>query len=88
MLDVWEENEHCFFQVMSFVCEVGDATRPEFLKLLLEENHGFCESAFTILDDDVYLKFTAEADDIDEERIHKSITRIAYYNEMFREKLK
>ncbi len=88
MLDVWEENEHSFFQVMSFVCEVGDTSRPEFLKLLLEENHGFCESAFTILDDNVYLKFTAEADDMNEERIHKSITRIAYYNEMFREKLK
>lgn len=87
MLDVWEENEHSFFQVMSFVCEVGDTSRPEFLKLLLEENHGFCESAFTILEDNVYLKFTAEADDLNEERIHKSITRIAYYNEMFREKL-
>ncbi len=87
MLDVWEENEHSFFQVMSFVCEVGDTTRPEFFKLLLEENDGFCESAFTILEDNVYLKFTAEADEMDEERIHKSITRIAYYNEMFREKL-
>lgn len=88
MLDVWEESDHYFFQVMSFVCPVGDPTRPEFFKLLLEENHGFCETAFTILEDSVYLKFTAEADDMSEERIHKSITRIAYYNEMFREKLK
>jgi hypothetical protein len=87
MVDVWEENAHHFFQVLSFVCELGDAEGSEFLKLLLEENHGFCETAFTILDDNVYLKFTAEADDINETRIIKSITRIAYYNEMFREKL-
>ena len=87
MIDVWEENEHCFFQVLSLVCELGDSTRPEFLKLLLEENHGFCETAFTILEDKVYLKYTTDADDINEDRIHKSITRIAYYNEMFQEKL-
>ena len=87
MIDVWEENGHCFFQVLSLVCELGDSTRPEFLKLLLEENHGFCETAFTILEDKVYLKYTTDADDINEDRIHKSITRIAYYNEMFQEKL-
>ena len=87
MIDVWEENDHLFFQVLSFVCELGDSTRPEFLKLLLEENHGFCETAFTVLEDKVYLKYTTEADDINEDRIYKSITRIAYYNEMFQEKL-
>lgn len=87
MLDVWEENEHLFFQVMSFVCPVVDGTRPDFFKLLLQENHGFCETSFTILDDNVFLKYTTEADSVDEERIFKSITRIAFYNEMFREKL-
>jgi hypothetical protein len=87
MLDVWEENGYHFFQVLSFVCPVVDDTRPDFFKFLLQENHGFCETSFTILDDNVFLKYTTEADSIDEERIHKSITRIAYYNEMFQEKL-
>jgi hypothetical protein len=87
MLDVWEEHNHRFFQVMSYVCSLGDDTRPDFLKLLLEENHGFCETAFTVLDNNVYLKYTTEADEISEDRILKSITRIAYYNEMFREKM-
>jgi len=87
MLDVWEEDGHYFFQAMSFVCELADETNTEFLKLLLEENHGFCETAFTVLDNNVYLKYTTEADDINEDRIFKSITRVAYYNEMFQEKL-
>ena len=87
MLDVWEEHGHYFFQVMSYVCSLGDEARPDFLKLLLEENHGFCETAFTVLDNNVFLKYTAEADEISDERILKSITRIAYYNEMFREKI-
>lgn len=87
MIDVWEENEHYFFQVMSYVCDVVDDKSADFYRLLLEENHGFCETAFTILDDKVYLKFTAEADDVNEDRIFKSITRVAYYNELFQEKL-
>jgi demethoxyubiquinone hydroxylase (CLK1/Coq7/Cat5 family) len=87
MLDVWEEHEHHFFQVMSYVCSLGDEARPDFLKFLLEENHGFCETAFTVLDNNVYLKYTTEAEELSEEKILKSITRIAYYNEMFREKL-
>lgn len=87
MLDVWEENEHFFFQVMSYVCDVVDEKNSDFYRLLLEENHGFCETAFTILDDKVYLKYTTEADNINEDRILKSITRVAYYNEMFQEKL-
>lgn len=87
MLDVWEENGHSFFQVLSFVCPLVDDGRPDFLKLLLQENHGFCETSFTILDEQVFLKYTTEADDISDERIYKSITRVAYYNEMFQEKL-
>lgn len=87
MLDVWEENEHLFFQVLSFVCDLPDESNAAFLKLLLEENHGFCETAFTILDGQVFLKYTTEADTVDEDRIYKSITRVAYYNEQFREKL-
>jgi hypothetical protein len=87
MLDVWEEDGHTFFQVMTYVCDVVDDKSADFYRLLLEENHGFCETAFTILDDKVYLKFTSEADDINEDRIFKNITRVAYYNEVFQEKL-
>lgn len=87
MVDVWQEEDHAFFQVLSFVCDLPDESNAAFLKLLLEENHGFCETAFTILDGQVFLKYTTEADNLNEERIHKGITRIAYYNETFREKL-
>ena len=54
MMDVWEEQGHWFFQTLSPVCPLGDENNPEFLRLLLEENHGFCEAAFTILDDGVF----------------------------------
>lgn len=88
MLDVWEENGFYFFQVLSFVCPVGDENNAQFLKFLLQENHGFCETSFTIIDENVFLKYTTDADDtLDENRIFKSITRVAYYNEMFRQKL-
>jgi len=88
MLDVWEENGFHFFQVLSYACPVGDENNAQFLKFLLQENHGFCETAFTIIDENVFLKYTTEADEtLTEERILKSFTRIAYYNEMFREKL-
>lgn len=87
MLDVWEEQDHWFFQTLSPVCEIGDPNNSEFFRLLLEENHGFCETAFTILDNGVFLKYTIEAADLTEEKIIKSITRTAYYNEMFQEKM-
>jgi hypothetical protein len=87
MLDVWEENAYFFFQVLSPVCEVGDEKNAAFFKLLLEENHGLCETAFTILDNNIYLKYTTEASDLTEDHIYKSITRTAYYNETFRAKL-
>ena len=87
MLDIWEEQEHWFFQTLSPVCEIGDENNPEFLRLLLEENHGFCEAAFTILDGAVFLKYTIEANNLTEDDVVKSVTRIAYYNELFQEKL-
>lgn len=88
MLDVWEENGFYFFQILSFVCPLGDENNAQFLKFLLQENHGFCETSFTIIDGNVFLKYTTDADDtLDENRIFKSITRVAYYNEMFRQKL-
>ncbi|MBL7896766.1 MAG: hypothetical protein JNK50_15820 [Bacteroidia bacterium] len=88
LLDVWEENGFYFFQVLSLACPVGDENNAQFFKFLLQENHGFCETAFTIIDDNVFLKYTTDADDtLNEERIFKAITRIAYYNQIFREKL-
>lgn len=87
MLDVWEENGYFFFQVLSPVCPVGDASNASFFKLLLEENHGLCETAFTILENNVYLKYTTEASDLSADHIFKSITRTAYYNETFQNKM-
>jgi hypothetical protein len=87
MLDVWEEQGHWFFQTLSPVCPIGDENNAEFFRLLLEENHGFAEAAFTILDDGVFLKYTIEAEGLTETHVINSITRIAYYNELFQEKM-
>jgi len=87
MMDVWEENGYCFFQVLCQVCPVADDSNAGFFKLLLQENHGLCETSFTILEDNVFLKYTTEATDLTEDHIYKSITRTAYYNESFREKM-
>ena len=87
MIDLWEENGIWFFQALSPIGELGDENNASFLKLLLEENHGFCETAFTVFNNGVFLKMTSEAADMDENRILKSITRIAYYNELFQKKI-
>lgn len=87
MIDVWEEHDHCFFQIISHISSLADPNNAAFLKLLLQENHGLCETAFTVLNDNVFLKFTAEATDMTEERIYKNITRLAYYNETFKAKM-
>lgn len=87
LLDVWEENERIFFQVLSPVTKINDASRAEVLKMLLEENHGLVEASFALANDDIILKETIECSAFfNQERALNTITRIAYYCELYREK--
>jgi len=84
MVDVWEENERVFFQVMSPVTKLNDEGRVEVLKMLLEENHGMVEAAFTLINSQIVVKETIECSAFfNQERALSTITRIAFYSEAY-----
>ncbi len=86
LIDVWEENERVFFQVMTSVSELK-ADNLEVLKMLLQENHGLVEAAFTIINNEIYIKETIECSAFfNQERAISTITRIAYYGEVYKAK--
>lgn len=84
LVDVWSENDRTFFQVMSPVTKVNDETRIEVLKMLLEENHGMVEAAFTLIQGQIFVKETIECSAFfNQERALSTITRIAFYSEAY-----
>ncbi|MCW3077524.1 MAG: hypothetical protein JWO32_2133 [Bacteroidetes bacterium] len=87
LIDVWSDNERTFFQVMSPVTKVNDETRIEVLKMLLEENHGMVEAAFTLINGQIFVKETIECSAFfNQERALSAITRIAFYSEAYMSK--
>ncbi len=87
LLDVWEENERVFFQVLSPVTKLQDPTKAEVLMMLLEENHGLVEACFTVAKDDILIKETIECSAFfNQERAIATISRIAFYSETYRNK--
>ncbi len=84
LVDVWADNDRTFFQVMSPVTKVNDDTRIEVLKMLLEENHGMVEAAFTLINGQIFVKETIECSAFfNQERALSTITRIAFYSEAY-----
>lgn len=84
LIDVWSENDRTFFQVMSPVTKVNDETRVEVLKMLLEENHGMVEAAFTLIQGQIFVKNTIECSAFfNQERALSAVTRIAFYSESY-----
>lgn len=87
LIDVWEENNRVFFQVLSPVTKINDVSRAEVLKMLLEENHGLVEASFALAHDDIIIKETMECSAFfNQERALSTITRIAFYCELYKEK--
>lgn len=85
LIDIWEENNRVFFQVMSPVTTINDDTRSEVLKMLLEENHGMVEAAFTLINSQIFVKETIECSAFfNQERALSAVTRIAFYSENYR----
>lgn len=85
LIDIWEENERVFFQVMSPVTQLNDDTRAEVLKMLLEENHGMVEASFTLINSQILVKETIECTAFfNQERALSAVTRMAFYSENYR----
>jgi len=86
LIDVWEEAEKVFFQVMSPVKKLEDL-KIDVLKTLLEENHGLVEACFTLINNEIFIKETIECSAFfSQERALSTITRIAYYCESYKNK--
>lgn len=85
LIDVWEQEERVFFQVMSPITTLNDAKRNEVLQMLLEENHSMVEAAFTLINNTIFVKETIECSAFfNQERALGSITRIAFYSEAYK----
>ena len=87
LIDVWEEDNRVFFQVMSLQFALTETGREDILKSILEENHGLVECAFTLINNEVFIKETIECSAFfSQERALSAITRIAFYTEVYKTK--
>lgn len=86
LIDVWQDSEKIFFQVMSPVGPMRITDACELYKALLRENHTLVEAAFTLIDDDIFIRETVECSAFfNQERALSVIQRIAFYSESYRQ---
>jgi hypothetical protein len=87
LVDVWEQEQKVFFQVMSRVKTLSDEKDADVLKSLLEENHALVEACFTLINNEIFIKETIECNAFfNQERALSTITRIAYYCDIYKTK--
>lgn len=87
LIDVWQQNELVFFQVMSLITKVQNSNAEAVYKMLLEENHNLVEASFAIINEMIMVKETYEFNSLfTQERAISAINRLAYYSEMYRVK--
>lgn len=85
MIDVWKDDDRVFFQVMSPLGALKFNEPCELYKTLLEENHSLVEAAFTLIEEEVFIRETVECSAFfSQDRAMSVITRIAYYSEAYR----
>lgn len=86
LIDVWQDSEKIFFQVMSPLGPLRITDPCELYKALLRENHTLVEAAFTLIDDEVFIRETVECSAFfNQERALSVITRIGFYSETYRQ---
>lgn len=81
MVDVWEQEKHFLFQVVSPLCSLPDENREGFMLHLLQKNYGLSGVAYAIMDESVFLKYTTEAASLTKENIIGILTKTAFYAE-------
>lgn len=81
LIDVWEENDTIFFQVISPLTHFEKDLDNHTLLKLLEENHGLIEASIAISDKTVLVKETISCNAFfNQEKALSTITRIAHYS--------
>lgn len=81
MVDVWEHENHFLFQVVCPLCGLPDENREAFMMHLLKKNYGLSSVAYGVMEDNVYLKHTTEANSLTKDNIISLLTKIAFYAE-------
>ena len=85
LIDVWEENDTVFFQVISPLTQFEKDLDNQTLLKLLEENHGLIEASIAISDKTVLIKETICCNAFfNQEKALSTITRIANYSEILK----
>ena len=81
MVDLWEQENQCIFQVVAPLCGMPEGNKEEFMLHLLEKNYGLSSLAYAVLNDTVFLKYTTEAKSMVKEHVVAIFTKIAFYAE-------
>jgi hypothetical protein len=81
MIDVWEQEKIFLFQVVSPLCSLPDENKEEFFLYLLKRNYGLSGTTYAIMENDVFLKYTTEANLLTKESILNILTKTAFYAE-------
>jgi hypothetical protein len=80
-VDVWEQENHFLFQIISPLCSLPDENKEAFMLHLLKKNYGLSSLAYSIMDDSVFLKYTTELHSLTKENIVALLSKTAFYAE-------
>lgn len=81
MVDAWEEQGQVLFQVLCPLCALPDENKEAFYLYLLQRNHELSAIAYTVFEQNVYLKHTREANGLTKEEILNLLSKTAFYAE-------
>lgn len=81
MVDAWEEQGQVLFQVLCPLCALPDENKEAFFLYLLQRNHELSAIAYTVFEQNVYLKHTREANGLTKEEILNLLSKTAFYAE-------
>jgi hypothetical protein len=81
MVDVWEQEKQFLFQIVCPLCGIPAENREGFLLYLLEKNYGLSSMAYAVMENNVFLKYTSEANMLTSEVIVSLLTKTAFYAE-------
>lgn len=90
-VDLWyiEKEDRPYYQVMSpiFAVPADDATRNPLFAQLLEINDTLFGVAFTVFQDNIYIKVIREADGMDKTESLSLLLRVGNYADLYRQEL-
>lgn len=81
MVDVWEQEKQFLFQIVCPLCSTPDDNKDVFLQHLLQRNYGMSSVTYAMMENDVFLKYTTEANELTKENVIMLLNKTAFYAE-------